>query len=246
MNSFAPVLRETSERLSVPQPARSRILLEIAADMEDLYRANLDRGLSEEEARRQAIDSCDLSPESLEELATIHCGPVRRLIDRLSRQALARWEYALLVIVVLITVMISAGLTRGGNVIGDAGVFVWPVLLLGLVIVLISTGKAYQLYLKQDHTHQRLNRGLGLLLHLVVGLPLLGFTGSWCEVWRLVRMAEPEAVLYSRAMLIWALHSTALLQVSLALAVLGALAWFQLSLKVGKIEKEEAAILLEF
>ena len=38
MSRFADVLQQASERLQVPEPSRTRILLEMASDLEDSFR----------------------------------------------------------------------------------------------------------------------------------------------------------------------------------------------------------------
>ncbi len=90
MSRFAGELRETCERLSLPQPTRSRVLLEISADMEDLYHLNRERGLSESEAHTLAVENCDLSYDSLAALTEIHTGPARRILDTLPSEILSR------------------------------------------------------------------------------------------------------------------------------------------------------------
>ena len=42
MSRFAASLREISGRLNLPQPARARVLTEIAGDLDDLYQAFLE------------------------------------------------------------------------------------------------------------------------------------------------------------------------------------------------------------
>jgi hypothetical protein len=244
MSRFAAYIRSTAERLAVPQPARSRILLEMAADMEDLFALFLERGLDEEEARRRAVESFDLSDESLAELVAVHRNPVQRLLDSLSAEALARWEYALLTVLVLLTVLTSARLISGRQIFSDAGIFTWPVLLTGLAALAVAAAKFYQLHIKQDHEYRRAARGLNLLLRLVVLLPFLGFLGSGVGAARLLGDAEAASRPVAAVLLAWALQTTALLQISLGLGVLFALAWFLLAGKVGRIERDEAEILL--
>lgn len=59
MNPFNPLLKRINDKLDLSQPAKSRIVLEIAADLEDLYRIYRDRGLSEEEALHKAQEKED-------------------------------------------------------------------------------------------------------------------------------------------------------------------------------------------
>jgi hypothetical protein len=243
MNHFADVLQRTSDRLDLPQPARSRVLLEIAADIEDSYALHLKRGLDEETARREAIESFDLSDETLAELARVHCGPVRRVLDHLSAGALRFWERLLLGALCGVACYVGGWMTQGIRIFLDAGPFAWPVLLTAVAALLLSVAKFYRLFLKQDHYWRHLQRGLVPLLGLAVLMMFLGFTGSWLEVWRLANEAEGGDTHLMVYMMRWALQTTALLQLSLGLALLSALAWFGLAGKVGRIERHEAELL---
>ncbi|MCP4574654.1 MAG: hypothetical protein GY838_20075 [bacterium] len=245
MNRFNDTLRRTSDRLDLPQPARCHVLLEIAADMEDLFAALQARGLDEESARRQAIEDTDLSEESLRELTRVHAGPVRRVLDRLSDRALQRWERILLVAVVALTLYAAGGWAVGGQLFRDSGPVAWPVLAAALGVFVTAASKFYQLFLKQDHAWRRLHRGLGSVLGLSVLIMFLGFAGTWLEVFRLAGEAAGSDQHVMFFMMRWALRSTALLQLSLGLALLGGLAWFGLAGKVNRIARDEAALLLE-
>ena len=244
MSRFAATLTGISERLDLPQPARSRILLEIAGDMEDLYAAYRREGLPEEEARRRAIAGCDLSDEALAALAAVHHGPVRRQLDRLSARDLRRWERGVLLVVVAAAFQASGWLTRSGRIFDDAGSFAWPLLGVAVVGLVMAGVKFYQLFLKQDHGRRAVRRRLDAPLGAAVALLWLGFAGCWWEVVRLLagpRATDgaPVAVMFQ-----WALRATALLQLSLGLALLCALAWFGLAGKVGRIERHEGELLL--
>jgi len=240
MNRFGDVLRDIDARLDLPQPARSRLLLEIAADLDQTYATLRERGVSAEDAHREAVDAFDLSSESLDQLARVHCGPVRRALDRLSADALPRWERLLLFIVILGVVLAGSWWDRGDQLFRDAGPFAWPVVLVFAAALGVAAGLAYRLFLKQDHRRRGLRRHADSMLVLVVLMAFLGFAGSWFEVWRLAGEAiggtTPVAVFQMR----WALLASALLQVSLGLALLSALAWFGLAGKVSRIERYEA------
>lgn len=245
MSRFADVLRATGDRLSLPQPARLRVLLELSADLEDLYDAYRARGCDDAEARRRAVESLDLSPDALAGLGAVHHGPVRRLLDRASPDALARWERTLLGVTGLLTVAVIVSLTDGRAVFRDAGPWVWPVLAGGAAALLLAAAKAYQLLLKQDHHPRRLRRGLEALQGLALGLPALGVLGAWVQAWRLAEDPATAARPLAAVLLQWGVHATALLVIAWTLGLLAALAWFFLAGRVGRIERDEAAFLLE-
>ncbi len=70
MSQFAPLIREIGEQLCVPQPARSRILLEISADLEDLSAHYRSQGLSPQAAATRTRETLALSGEALERLVS--------------------------------------------------------------------------------------------------------------------------------------------------------------------------------
>ncbi len=102
MRGFGAELRELAERLDLPQPMRSRILLELSADLTDLAAALRAEGATEEEARRRAVEVLFPSGAALAELERLHRPLYRRLVDRFSEPARHGVERSLLAIAVLI------------------------------------------------------------------------------------------------------------------------------------------------
>lgn len=72
MSRFTSLLKRIDDRLKFPQPTKSRILLEIAADLEDLHLLYLERGLGEEEAAQLAEEKFDFSDKALQEFTHVH------------------------------------------------------------------------------------------------------------------------------------------------------------------------------
>ena len=54
MKRFTRVLSEARDQLEISEPARSRVLLEMASDLEDSYEFHLSQGCDEAEATRRA------------------------------------------------------------------------------------------------------------------------------------------------------------------------------------------------
>jgi hypothetical protein len=50
MTRFSEILRSTAVRLDLPQPSKSNILLELAADLEDLFQHYREQGHDEEDS----------------------------------------------------------------------------------------------------------------------------------------------------------------------------------------------------
>ncbi len=244
MTNFADVLGPLSARLPLPQPARSRVLLEVAADLEAAYEHYRAEGCSEEEARRRAAEAFDLSDTALAELVALHTSFARRMLDRLSSQARTRWERSLLLIVAGFLTYLGVELAVRGGIITDAGSFVWPVLICGAAGLLLGIAKLYQVYVKQDHEVRRARRGLDAIAVLAGAQLLLGFFGAWFELY-LAAARISRSVDYALVHLFnWLLGSAALLSVSLTGALLTAMLWFAVASRVAGIEDAEAELLL--
>jgi hypothetical protein len=242
MSRYADDLQAIAHRLDLPQPARSRVLLELAADMDDLDQHLRRQGLPDHEVRRRVLERFDLSDDALGELALVHRGPARRLLDRLPARSLRLWERVLLVVMALAALRTGGWFTRSSRVMHDAGAQVWAVLAVALVVFLLAAGKAYQLFIRQDHRVRRLRNGLAPVLGLSVGMMALGFVLPWLQV--LLRLGRPTDQHPVAMMMDWTLSTTAMLQASLGLGLLGALAWFGLAQAVLRIERHESDVLL--
>lgn len=110
MQAFDRVIRKAEVGLRVSEPRRSRILLEMASDLEDLYQEYRARGVGEEEARERAVRLLGASPEVLAELGREHGRRAAGLLDRLAGTGGTRLERVLLVL--------TAGLAVAGGAVG--------------------------------------------------------------------------------------------------------------------------------
>ena len=244
MTDFADVLTPLSARLPLPQPARSRVLLEVSADLEAAYQHYLTRGLSEDEARRRAVEAFDLSDEALTGLVRVHTSSVRRLLDRLSGQARSRWERVVLAVVAATLAVVGGELVVRGGVASAAGPFVWPVFACGLVGTLLGVVKFYQIYVRQDHELRRARWGLDVIAALAAAQVFLGFFGAWFELFLAARLLRSDVGLAGIYLFNWLMRSAALLSVSLMGALLIAILWFTLARRVAAIADAEAMMLL--
>lgn len=244
MSRFAETLNTINDRLDLSHPARSRVLLEIAADLEDLYRHFRDQGLSEVEASRRAEEHCDLSDEALAQLVGVHGSPYRRFLDRLGAQARSRWERAVLAILLLLVGTSTGRALAGSDLFNAAGPFVWPALACTSIAVSIGLMKLYAVYLRQDHRPSRLRRGLDALPALAAADIVIGVYGySWTFYVLLRAMAEDPVHALPR-LTGSLLTGSATVVVCLLSAVLCALLWYIVESRVTGIEEAEASLLL--
>jgi hypothetical protein len=245
MSRFTGLLKRTAARLDLPQPVKSHVLLEMAADLEDLFAAYRERGLDEDEAARKVEEKFDASDDALTELARLHRSAVRRGMDRFSEQAQTAWEKLVLVVVLLFVVATMGALVASPSFFSNASGFVWPGVLVGLAAIGIFLAKAHQLYIKKDPGIRSLRRGLPALLLLACAAPFIGvfgfFLGMQLSMARMAADQERAGVHFMS----WLVGSSATMILSLLVAIFAALFWFVLMHRVKRIELARAAVLLE-
>ncbi|HER43309.1 MAG TPA: hypothetical protein ENO08_02470 [Candidatus Eisenbacteria bacterium] len=245
MNRFSGLLRKISDGLDLPQPDKSRILLEIASDLDDMYRFFREKGLGEEEAASRAEERLDLSNEALLELVEIHESGMRKLLGRISEQARTRWERVLLAMAVIVVAAYTGRQVFSVDLYQRAGRFVWPILLFALAALVIAIWQIYKLYIKKDHDIRTLGVGLPWLIAPGAASILTGLIGMFYEFHRSIRMAAEGAGGSPVFFVECALRCSAMMMVGLVTAIAIGIVWFILMNKVRSIEMAEAAWLID-
>jgi len=244
MSDFAAALQRIDRRLHLPQPARSRVILELASDLEDLYGHYRDKGLSEAEAREAALADLDASDEVLTDLSEVHASGARRGMDRIVRQVDARWARALLLVVLGGAVVVAARVALSPKFVEDAGVFLWPI---GLCLLAgLATGGLLMLRLQRfdadDPAPAR--SALDRLAVLILAEGVLAVFGSWLELyWAAGRMVEAQGAITVN-LFGWLVRSSAVLSVGLLSGLILAVVWFFASYRTAVLEDARAALLM--
>ena len=245
MSRFSGLLKRTSVGLDLPHPVKSQVLLEMAADLEDMFAAYREKGLDEEEAQRKVEEKFDASDETLAELTRLHRAAFRRRAERFSEQASTLWEKAMLVVVLLFVAVSTGTLLLNPSFFADASPFVWPGAALGILAVGIFLLRAWSLFLKPDPDPRRLRLGLPLLLFITCAALFNGLFGYLVGLQSaMFRIAEDYTTTRVN-MGSWMVSSTATMILSLLVAILASLLWFVLVSKVRRIELRRAERLLE-
>jgi hypothetical protein len=245
MSRFTELLKRTNERLELPQPAKSRILLEIASDMDDMYHFFIDQGLSERDAAVRVNEKFEVSDDALQELIQVHESPIRKFLSRFSDQAQTRWERVILVILVLFVAGFSGPQILSGEFFDQVSGFVWPAVGISFVILIITIQSIYRLYIKKDHNIKTLRSGLPWLLALSCASLLNGFAGYTWEMYRASMAFAGSADINLVPIVQWGINSSAMVVASLWATIVAVLSWFVLMGKAKSIEIAEAAWLLE-
>lgn len=181
MSRFTSLLKSIHEQLDVPQPTKSRILLEIAADLEDTYEFYRERGESEADATRFAQEKFILDDSTIAELSSIHQPLLRKWMDRISFNVQSRWERIVLILTLLTIALLSGRVLLSTHFLQNSA-FVWPIwgiTIAGLVAFFI---KFYKLYLVKDYRTKRLRKGIDIVGYFGAFSLALGFTGYFYEL----------------------------------------------------------------
>ena len=238
MPRFDEALRSAAAALDLPQPDRTRILEEIAADLEDLKAELVRRGFAEPEAELRAVELLAPSDVAVRALVDVHEPRYRWLERRFSPSILRRSERAA---VMLVTVAALAAvvvpLARGGLP-RDPSPFLVPIFALLAGVLALAGQKAIQLYFQGDHEPGRLRSGLsGILVGscLGVGCALSGFVFELYGLMRGVEAATPERIgpLLARRVV----DMSVLVGAGLVTVLVGGLCWFILLNKIEAVER---------
>ena len=258
MSRFTSVLRDLNHKITLPQPQKSRILLEIAADLNDLYEEYRGRGFNESEAAAMAKQTFDISDAALRELMQIHETTFRRFMDKLSVNTRAKYERILLVLMLCCIAVVTSQGIWSMSFFYHASNFVWPIIGMVFIAFTIFIGKFYSLFIEKNHSVHQLRSRLNMLISTAGVSILIGVYGYFWELFRAKSMSvfmgfniimitetdiQKTPLLLSDLTEIF-MRASFLMVVSMFASMLIAVMWVVLVHKVIKIEQDEAAILL--
>lgn len=243
MSRFAGVLQQVDRELDLPQPTKSRIVLEMSADLEDAYQHHRGRGLDEAEAVRRAEEAFAVSDEALKHLARIHLAG-GQFADRLISQIGSLWAKVLLVLWVLAVLLIAGRVATTERFFELVSPFVWPILGLAVAAFAVSLWKLYEL-LRRSPDYRRLRFGLEFLLFAAAASLALSALGFFYHLrwWAFQTYEDAPEAFFSIAGY-WALAVSSMMVLGLLTAILAGLAWFLLASLVARIENRRAEALI--
>jgi hypothetical protein len=226
----SPALAAVAERIGeLPHPVRTRILLELAGDLEALG-ADLRRsGVPEIEAAARARERVLPSGPALDALVQLHRPLYRRLTAPIPDSSLRRWErYTLLGATM---VVLGGGLLFlwDKGLLAAPSPFLWGILAIAASTSALVFAKGFQLFVRRDHRPEALTRGLGLLLALSGTALLVAGAGTVTGLWDLAATMERGASDPVPLLTAWLLRDSVLVATGLLTALAGGLAWFLLA-----------------
>jgi hypothetical protein len=258
MDKIKYLLREIDKNLDLPQPVKSRIILEIAADLNDAVSAYKNQGLSEQESIKRAERLFSFDKKTLQELKAMHQSPFRRWFDQLSNQAQTKFERILLLVIVTLVFITCIYAALNTALFYQSGSFIWGTITILLCSSVIFLIKIYQIYLKKDHTLNRIRSGVSALL-VLSGLSL--FFCIFGYYWQLFDSADYSYTLETnlihiitstanqspqvyRELIAWTLQSSLFIMLGIVITIAVAFMWFFIMIKISKIETAHAETLL--
>lgn len=248
---FARALDRVDRELALPAPERLRILQEMASDLEDLYEAYRERGMSEAEAVRQAETKLAATADTLAELSRIHRPFHRRLAERYAERGRHGGEKLLLGLLAAGTLTWVA-ITQSAEALDDASAFFWAVLAVAAVLCVLVPVAGYGMLSGRDEAQHAAPGARGAILPLGLLAVLLGAFGAGLDLYTGMGglATADEWSLYAFALRLGRVAD--LLAMSLAVGLGAGVAWFfleSLALRVarssgvgflGSVPREEA------
>ena len=258
MENFKTVLREINDNLDLPQPTKSRIILEIAADLNDAFNMYKQQGLDDKEASLKAKTTFKLNKKNLNDLIKIHQTPFRKWFDQLSERGQNMLERTIFSIIMILVVISGFYTAFASKIVLEVSSFIWIIFVVFLVALTLFILKVYHIYIKRDHTLEKIKRGVSGLLILSASVIILCVIGYFLELFRfgnyahiletkmiyLLYTTDPVFPQIFWEMIDWMITSSAFIMTSMLFSILIAFMWFILMNKISKIESAEAEVLL--
>lgn len=236
MTRFAHVLQRAESTLSAPEPQRSRVLLELAQDLDDLFAELRAVGLTEDEAARRAEALLAPSPEAMSALARVHEPLHVRLAERYSPGSAHGVERALLGLIATLALLFAVWGLMNTSAFAAASPALWLLQLLvaaaawhGGAVVLQVPGRRRARGAAEVTTSH-----MTALLWLAGFACVIGVTGAAVEIWRMAAVAQSGDAAVAE---VWAYVGRAaeVLTFALALMLATLLVWFMAYRRVRRV-----------
>ena len=260
MSHFQALLRDINARLPMAQPLKSHILMEIAGDLDDMYRHYRAQGMPEDEAADRATERLDISDEALEDLVQVHQSFPVKLSTAIHNRLQSRWEAVLLMLSLLALFIFVGKEVLTMRIFENASLFIWPILMIAGLVILQVAVFAYVLYVRKNPNIRKMRFGIRTLL-ILGGMSLfIGFAGYFAELFLadnyllylgplfimlLHEGRTPGFVETLQQMPLWYIKGAALMMCSLSVSLLSGVLWHLLFSKLHNVEQQDLATLLD-
>lgn len=244
MSRFEQALLEVDSRLTVSEPSRSRILLEIASDMDGLFQAYREKGVGETEAETATLDHFDLTEDTLAELVRIHDTTLERSLDELTVPLRGLGARLLMVGMAVFVVAGSGTFLLNPDLYRTAS---RVVVILGVLLawgLWVAGRQAVALVRARGLWTPQLRKGLHRLPGLAIAIVGLGGGGLLFELYLgalRIREVPSEALIH---LVGWLHLASATMVVALSSALMLAFLWYFLDAQTRRLEKLASQALL--
>jgi hypothetical protein len=245
MKEFAAVLRNIDKVLDMPQPSRSRVILEISADMQDLYEHYIGQGLSDEEALRRTVEEFDFSAEEIAAIARVHDSSLGRFLDRFSARTRSNLERTALAMTMIPVALVGYRLALSGGMYKDSGIWMWPLLAGAIAALALGVSKWYGLFVVKEHNIRAVRKRLDTVLYIALGQLVTGFFGMYVDLFQTWVTSSVDKAMTTIYLAHWLQRSSALLSTAMIGALLSGLIWVINSGKAVSIEQYEAELIID-
>ena len=143
-------------------------------------------------------------------------------------------------------------------IVEQASPFVWIIIILAITASAVFVQKIYQIYIKKDHRLSTVKKRVSSLL-FISGISLIFC--MWGYYWQLyqfkdyghiletkmiylIHMTDSTYPMVFRELINWMIESSTFVMISMIAAIIFALMWYVLMIKISKIEEAEADVLL--
>ncbi len=216
-------LRALASRLTVPLPRKTNLLRELRDDLDALTGELIAKGLDPHEASRRATIALVPDDITVQRLEAMHSTRYRRVTARLDTVRLRRLERGLMAAALAVVTVAGGLMLAPVGVTRDPSPFLWPVTVLGLLMVAACLAKGFELWIKGDHEKPR--RGLTAIVVLGFSVVALGAVGALIDSIVLFEQLSMGPDHAGRLLLDGVRREATLLAVSLVLAMPGAVFW---------------------
>lgn len=232
-----------SAALDLPEPQKSRVILEIAEDLECLAAEYRAAGVEEDEAIARAQDRLLVSPEAVRALVRLHTSGPERFFSRLASHLQTGFN-AFLFAAATLPLLLAGTLVVAGEVPHRLNApLLWPLLLGGLAMLATAarSARVIRRRCRPLATARRAAFSLLPLAAIVGAIGLLGFFWKLYSVAQLLGSGRSDDL---TALVSHLVAGASLLTLGLLVAIAGGFAHLLLVNRIARIERLECAALL--
>jgi len=244
MNRFVSTIKMLDEKIDLPQPMKSRILLEISADLNDLFEYYKQKGLSDHEAEQKTQEKFHFDEKSIEELTEVYNTGFYRWLHTITDRTRNRWEKLALVFIILFSLFFVGQVILSSEFFLHSSVFVIPVLTIVFFALILLMIKFYKIYILKDHNIKRLRSNLPSILFLGGATLLVGVLGFFIHLYLTVSMISSDIEKTLSHLIEMMISSSAYLMICLILTIFISILLYILYTKITKIEIAASEYLL--